>query len=503
VSDAEGTPLRVVIGAGPLDTFDFFLPYRIMIENGTSAGARGVIVWHVVGYTPEDQPLAVSVAPGETQEFDLRVALEAEPKRLAVLLRSARLSYNAEVIVPTLDAMRAKTRPAEVRAQAHAQAHAPVIIAAPPARIEPDPPAIEPAQPTVEPAPPKPIERARPAVVTVIPALRYAWPVRLAGSATVLFALVAGVSGGATLLAGTALVRPDVVELAVPSPVAPGASLEVPYRVGGWGHARYRLTDARGTIDAGPLAGGAGTLHLRLPAAIAGRSLLLSIAMSGPFGAANRSAAMDVLVPARAGAGQPAPTAPRISLVAVARATVRPGEDVHITYRVEPPSGDVAIVDAFGDTLASAPVGPAGQATLRVPLRLVQRDLAVVVRAGSGATAAQSRIPLELAPAEAIVRTGLDAGPTGGDAGLTVIARRVTAGDQIRIRIDTAYDSLRLELFDAHHRSISAVALGPGIREAALIAPHVDSPTTYTLEATDIQGDAASTSIFPITVTPP
>jgi len=488
VSDADGTPLRVVIGTGTLDALNFVLPYRIVIENGTRAGARGVIVWHVIGHTPEDAPLAVTVAPGETQEFDLRVPLEREPKRLAVLLRSALLSYNAEVIVPTLESVRMTSLPAEP-----ARATGMGMIVTPPARIEPAPSPIEPAPPTT-------IEQA--AVVTTIPWSRFEWPPRFAVNAAVLFALLAGVSGGATLLAGLALVRPQVVELAVPAPVAPGASLEVPYRVRGWGHARYRLADARGTIDAGPLAGGTGALHLRLPAAIAGRSLVLSVAMTGPFGSASRTATMDVLAQAAAAPARPAPRSPRISLVAVARSAVRPGDDVHVTYRVEPPSGDVAIVDSFGDTLASVPIGPAGQATLRVPPGPTHHDLAIVVRAGSGETAAESRIPLELAPAEAISPAAPDAGPTGGDAGLTVVARRVTSGDQIRVRIDTAYDSLRLELFDRRHRTISAVALGPGIREAALIAPRVASASTYTLEATDVQGDAASTSIFPITVTP-
>ncbi len=466
MSDAIRGPVRVVIGAGALDQRDFVLPYRIQIENGTDRVARGVIVHHLLGQTPDEAPLEVYVRAGGVSEVELRISLDAQPQRLAVLLRADRLSYNAEVIVPALETAAPPSRPA----------------------LEAARPALRGSGTTLR------IARATPPVAAAA-----APPARLVPIPLVVFGIVAGVGIGATLLAGVAILPPQIIELAAPSPVIPGGRIEVPYRFSGVGRARYRVADAGGTLDAGTLAERDGALRLQVPPVIRGRSLAISLEIAGPFGSARRTARTEVLVP-------PAPrnvaVAPHISLVALDRATVRPGDDVHLTYRVEPPSGEAAIVDSFGDTVAAVPLGPAGHATLRVPARPGSHELAVVVRAGSGAASAESRIPLELAPDPALAAAGGDAGGTTGNPGLSVPDPRVSSGDQIRVRIDTAYDSLRLELFDAAHHSVAAVALGPGLREAALIAPRVAATTPYTLEATDIQGNAQSTSIFPLTVTP-
>jgi len=485
VTEETTGPLRVVIAAGTLEQRDFVLPYRIQIENGAPNFVTCVIVFHILGRTPDQPPIELVVAPGDIGEVELRIQLGAAPKRLAVLVRGQHVAYNAEVTVPALETARPPVRPAIRRA----------VTTLPPVPV-PEPPLELPA--VVSAAPPQPTPPPPPAfgpsllTDTLAPIPR-----------ALIFGAVAGICAGVTLLVGVALARPAIAELAPPSPVAPGANVDVPYRLSGAGTATYRVADAAGTIDSGRLAERDGSLRFQVPEHVHGRSVQITVDVAGPFGSVQRSAAIDVLAPAAPAA---APQAPRIAMLAVDRATVAPGDAVHVTYRVEPPSGDVALVDAFGDALASAPLGPAGHATLQLPLGTAGRDLAIVVRARGAAGAAESRIPLVVGPAPAAsaapVLTDARAGPTAVSAGLDVSERRVPSGDRIVLRIETNYDSLRLELFDGAHRSISAIDLGPGLHEAALIAPRVAAPTDYTLEATEGQGTAQATSIFPVTVVP-
>ncbi len=482
----EGTtgPLRVVIAAGTVEQRDFVLPYRVQIENGAPNAVRCVIVFHVLGSTPDQPPVELVVAPGEIGEIELRIPLGTAPKRLAVLVRGERIAYNSEVTVPAIDAAPPPARPALRGAVTM------LPIALPP--LEPDanvPALVGEAAP---PAPPRtpPWFEAGAVRDAIAPVPR-----------TLLFGIIAGVCTGVTLLAGFALTRPAVAQLAPPSPVAAGTNVDVPYRLSGAGTATYRVVDAAGTIDSGTLRSRDGSVRFVLPEHVHGRTLHIIVEIAGPFGSAQRSAAFDVLA-----APVAAPQAPRIAMLAVDRATVNPGDTVNVTYRVDPPHGDVALIDAFGDALATAPLNASGHAMLQLPAGTAGRELAIVVRARSASGVAESRIPLVVGPAPSATAStpALDphAGPIAGSAGLDVSDRRVASGDRIVVRIETNYDALRLELFDRAHRSVAAIDLGPGLHEAGLIAPHVTVPTDYTLEATEGQGTAQATSIFPVTVVP-
>jgi len=514
VTEATTGPLRVVIAAGTVEPRDFVLPYRIQIENGAPNFIRCVIVFHVIGRTPDQPPIELVVAPGDIGEIELRIPLGATPKRLAVLLRGQHIAYNSEVTVPALEAARPPARPpvpeparppvpepapppVPVPALVPAPLAVPVPVALPPSEPPAEPPAVvaetivPPPAPPFTP-PPLPPPWFDPSVLTdaIAPVPR-----------ALLFGIVAGVCAGAMLLLGIAFTRPAIAQLAPPSPVAPGTNVDVPYRLSGVGTATYRVADAAGTIDSGTLRARDGSVRFVLPEHVRSRNVRITVEIAGPFGSAQRSAAFDVLAPAPPAA---APQAPRISLLAIDHATVNPGDTVNVSYRVEPPSGDVALVDTFGDALQTVPLGPSGHAALQLPAGSAGRELAIVVRARSATGAAESRIPLVVGPAPASSAPVADprAGPTAGSAGLDVSERRVASGERIVVRIETNYDALRLELFDRAHRSIAAIDLGPGLHEAALIAPHVAAPTDYTLEATEGQGNAQATSIFPVTVVP-
>jgi len=488
VTEGATGPLRVVIAAGTVEPRDFVQPYRVQIENGAPNFVRCVIVFHVVGRTPDQPPIEIVVAPGEAGEIELRIPLGAAPKRLAVLLRGDRIAYNSEITVPALEAARPPARPALRRAVTSM----PVALPPPVAAAEPPAVVVE-AEAVRPPTFPRPPPWFDPAILrdVIAPVPR-----------VLLLGIVAGVCAGATLLLGIGLARPAVAQLAPPSPVAAGQNIDIPYRLSGVGTATYRVADGNGTIDSGTLRAHDGSVHFALPEHLHGRTLRITVAVAGPFGSAERSASFDVLAPAPAPA---APRAPRIAMLAVDRATVVPGDTVNVTYRVEPPSGDVALVDAFGDALASTPLGASGHAALHIPAGNAGREIAIVVRARSAGGSAESRIPLIVGPVNPTSAPDVDprAGPTAGSSGLDVSDRRVASGERIVVRIETNYDALRLELFDRAHRSIAAVDLGPGLHEAALIAPRVRTPTEYTLEATEGQGAAQATSIFPISVVPP
>jgi hypothetical protein len=475
VPEPDAGAVRVALEPRPAAGDGYSTLVRIHLENGTAATVTGTIVMLAAeGVLGEEYPLRLVVAARDSGTVDVTPSLAngIRATRLVVRVRGG-AAFDVDLAVP--------------EPLGSAQLYLPSHVGR---RAQPEVPDAPWLLPIVSPPTVLPASVPRRALVRSRPFYRYA-----------ILTVGVGCAAAGTTLAALALLRPNVAELSVPTPVARDSHVDIAYRLAGFGTARYRVTDADGTpIDAADLAARSGTFRVQIPASLTGRPLTVDVDVAGPFGAAHRAAALAVIATPAPAAFVRAVVAPHIAMLGVDRAAVSPGDDVTVTYDVSPPHGQVLLADALGDILAAAPVTPAGVAKLHVPAKEQLGDVAVVVRT-DGATPAESRIPLHILasplPSEAATAQLLvDA------SALTIQNRRVQSASPIVVHIGEPYDGLHLSLVDAKFDAVAKVDVAPGRTDAAIIAPAVSAPTQYTLEATIEHGAESSTSIYPVVVVP-
>jgi len=458
---------------------------RVRLQNGTMVTVTGTIVMLAAdGVLGEEFPLRLVVAPRDAGTVDVAPSLAngIPATRLVVRVRGGS-AFDVDLAVPepshSSQLLPQLSLPSQVGRQAQ-----PTVAEAPWLLPVVSPPSVLPASSSHR------TEASRRAAPRSRPLFRY-----------VLLMIGVGCAAAGAALAGFVLLRPNVAELSVPTPVARDSHVDIAYRLAGFGTARYRVTDADGTpIDADGIPARSGTFRVQIPADVTGRPLTVDVDVAGPFGVAHRSAALAIVA-------TPPPTQvrlavpPHIAMLGVDRATVSPGDDVTVSYDVSPPHGEILLADALGDILAMEPVTPAGVAKLHVPAKEQLGDVAVIVRTG-GTTPAESRIPLHVLASPLPSEASTSAQLLIDASALTIRNRRVQSASPIVVHIGEPYDGLHLSLVDAKFDAVAKVDVAPGRTDAAIIAPAVSAPTQYTLEATIEHGAESSTSIYPVVVVP-
>jgi hypothetical protein len=321
---------------------------------------------------------------------------------------------------------------------------------------------------------------------------------------TVWLAVTAAVTA-ISAIAAIAFVHPQVAELAMPAPIPRGSHVDVTYRLAGFGNGDYSLIDADGTpLDSGTLAANHGVLRIDVPSHVTGRPVTLRVVMTGPFGDARRELSADVLA-------TPAPISsarvgPRIEMLSVDRDTVNGGDLLAVRYKVTPPVGAVLVTDAAGAVLASAALTSTGKSLLRIPPTDRDRDVAVILRATGLGGAAETRVPLRIAPGPRSNAPSATAVPgfvgLAGDSEMAVLTPRVASGQPIRLHVPLPYDRLTISLLDPQRRVVAERQYAAAYDPVRIEAPAVAAPTTFELHASVEHGVAVNIGVYRVVVVP-
>lgn len=282
-------------------------------------------------------------------------------------------------------------------------------------------------------------------------------------------AIVAGGVGGAAVVAaglGLWFAQPRIESFAVPPVSAASATLRVPYRIGGLGHASYALQDERGTTIASGVAGGpGGTLAVQLPPATRTRNYSLTLRDAGALGVAERSEPVTVL---------PSATAPPHQLIealALDRAQISDGGSVTVHYRTTATKGRITVADAQNTVWAQAPLSHRGFAHLTLPAFGRDEQLRVVLDARRGSERATSTLGLSVIaptppPAQAIFPNASD-----GDSPVTISDAQANAGDALHASIAPDANDVRLAIETSGGATLASVAVPKGATDAAITIP--------------------------------
>lgn len=331
------------------------------------------------------------------------------------------------------------------------------------------------------PAPPRSHKRAR-------------WMIALGTSAALIF-------GSAFAAAAS---TPRLSLLAAPDRAFGGAAIDVPYAFGGWASMRYELQTPDGRqLSAGIAGGHQGTLHFDVPHT-AGSNVVLSVAVSGPFG--NRTATRKIAISAPAAKARPVqPLAPHVSEFAVATRVVRAGGEMKLSYVTDAREGEIWFIDDAGRLWAQAPLSAYGQTTLKVPQGTAGRQMRAVLHARNGKFDTVASVGVMVMPAAMVPQTAEE--PARGSqqahpAQMTLSTDHAAPGDEVTVRIDGIHGDARLTLSDGSGAPVEQGDVPSDQSAATITAPDVTQTTTFYVMASITQGSGEQTVVQKLVVSP-
>jgi hypothetical protein len=328
--------------------------------------------------------------------------------------------------------------------------------------------------------------------------------------------------------AGAALTPflPGMPLLATPGHAVAGELVTLPYETRGLGAASFSATlDDRTPLAAGGLAAARGEIAVAIPQSAAHKRVSVVLEQRSPFGRMERIASFPVAAPP-----PPAHTvasAARVVVFSARRERGSAGESVLASYLAVGDGGTLAVTNAHGRIVASAPFSHRGTQRLTLPGTVALEPVLVRLTVGLGSQHATAAVDLPPALPMAAVpvappktdAAGADQLPTdqlpesvaaaddqaatapGGSETVAVIGQPI-AGRPFIVQIRAPASAMRLRLEDDAGSVIEDVAVPDGARRVTLTAP-AGGGRTYYLTCTYGRGNAQEVVVRSIRVRAP
>lgn len=320
---------------------------------------------------------------------------------------------------------------------------------------------------------------------------------------------------GFTLAAAlaAAAATPRIAMMGAPARVLSGNVLDVPYAFGGWASMQYALKTADGRqVTAGMVGAHQGTLHFTVPAA-AGKNVVLSVNVAGPFGARFSQQSIEVTPaptvrapqPRRRPHAVPAIITPRISEFAVVTPLVHAGAEATFAYATNAPTGDVWLIDDAGRLWARTPISPYGTSTIKIPQAAAGRQMRAVLHARVGKLDDVASVGLTVLPGVSVTQappTIAHTHSSSQEPALSLSSATVGPGDSVMVAIEGNHGDAQISLNDAGGNSIEQGDIPAGQEAVTLSAPSVDHSTTFYIMANVTEGSGEQTLVKKLTVNP-
>jgi len=339
-------------------------------------------------------------------------------------------------------------------------------------------------------------------------------------------ALYAGVvaAEGVVAVAGGAAVTPFLPGtplLAAPSRAVAGEIVTLPYETHGLGSARFSASlDDRTTLASGPLDAAHGEIAVAIPQSAVRKRVSVVLEQRGPFGRMERVASFLVAAPPQPRTVSPAA---RVIVFSARRERGSAGESVLASYLAVGEGGTLAVSNAQGQIVVSAPFSHRGTQRLTLPDTVTLEPVLVrlSVRLGSQRATAAVDLPPALPLASAPIAppktnaVGADdlpesvdpandpaAAATSAASEMIAVVGRPVAGRSFTVEIRAPAAAMRLRLEDDAGSAIEDVAVPDGARRVTLLAP-AGGAHTYYLTCTYGRGKAQEVVVRSVRVRAP
>jgi hypothetical protein len=315
-----------------------------------------------------------------------------------------------------------------------------------------------------------------------------------AGAALVAFGAVATCGG----LVALALPRDPM--LAAPARAVAGTQVRLPYAAGGDGFAEYSASSDDGRVlVAGNLTRRNGEIAFALPASAASHRVSVALSVRGPLGVFSRTASFAVVPPDPAAANARTAVA-RVMSFSARRDSGAAGDTILASYLAIGERGTIALLDAAGKIVASAPFGHVGTNRLAVPHAYQTEPMTARITVHRGTTVADASVaipPSTLpqpsaspgAQASALpdasaadapeAVTPLDAMSSRTSGGTIAIVGRAVAGHALKLHVAASSSPMQVELQDETGGTLAETAIAPRATSALLPLPAASATTTY------------------------
>jgi hypothetical protein len=308
------------------------------------------------------------------------------------------------------------------------------------------------------------------------------------------------VAAGAVAMCGglVALALPHDPMLAAPAHAVAGTHVRLPYAVGGDGPVDYAASSDDGrAIASGTLARRSGEIAFALPASAASHRVSVALSVHGSLGAVSRTTSFLVAAPEPVNA--PAAVA-RVMSFSARRDPGAAGDTILASYLAVGERGTIALLDAAGHVVASAPFAHVGTNRLSVPPAFATQPMTARITVHRGATVADASVavPPNVQPqpsttpgaqaspgpdasaadaAEAV--TPIDAMSPRTSGGTLAIVGRAIAGHALRLHVAASSSPMQVELQDDSGGTLAETSVAPGATSAVLPLPAAAATTTY------------------------
>jgi hypothetical protein len=313
-----------------------------------------------------------------------------------------------------------------------------------------------------------------------------------AGAALVAFGAVAACGG----LAALALPRDPM--LAAPARAVAGTQVRLPYAAGSDGFAEYSASSDDGRVlVAGNLTRRNGEIAFTLPPSAASHRVTVALSVRGPLGIVSRTASFAVT-----------PPEPVVATAAVARVmsfsarrdSGAAGDSILASYLAIGERGTIALLDAAGKIVVSAPFAHVGTNRLAVPHAYQAQAMTARITVHRGTTVADasvaippSTLPQPSASPDARASgmpdasaadapeavTPLDAMSPRTSGGTIAIVGRAVAGHALKLHLAASSSPMQVELQDETGGTLAEAAIAPRATSAVLPLPAASATTTY------------------------
>ena len=214
-----------------------------------------------------------------------------------------------------------------------------------------------------------------------------------------------------------ALALPRDPMLAAPAHAVAGTHVRLPYAAGGDGPVDYAASSDDGRVIAsGTLARRNGEIAFALPASAASHRVSVALSVHGALGAVSRTTSFAVAAPEPVSA--PAAVA-RVMSFSARRDPGAAGDTILASYLAIGERGTIALLDAAGKVVASAPFAHVGTNRLAVPPAYATQPMTARITVHRGTTVADASVavpPSVLPQPSAIARRASVAGPDASAA---------------------------------------------------------------------------------------
>jgi hypothetical protein len=305
---------------------------------------------------------------------------------------------------------------------------------------------------------------------------------------------------GAVAMCGglVALALPRDPMLAAPAHAVAGTHVRLPYAAGADGPVDYAASSDDGRVIAsGTLTRRSGEIAFALPASAASHRVSVALSVHGPLGAVSRTASFAVAAPEPVTV--PAAVA-RVMSFSARRDPGAAGDTILASYLAIGERGTIALLDAAGKVVASAPFAHVGTNRLAVPPAYSTQPMTARITVHRGTTVADASVavPASVLPQPSMTpdaQASPGPGTAVGDApeavtpidavsprttgGALAIVGRAIAGHALRLHVAASSSPMQVELQDESGGTLAETTVAPNATSAVLPLPASTATTTY------------------------